>query len=573
MPLTPQTLEQALESCRDAVMVFELRPGQAHPAIVFVNRAWEAMSGYARSEMLGGGPGFLKGEGKETALPEALDTVIASGEPRQGESWCRRKDGESFLMAWSFRALDQFGDEARYFLALLQDVTLQRQRRRRREDLERVANLQRDIVTGGLDLQRVRQRVVEAALHISGADAAVVEEPEGGEMVYRAVAGKAEGSLGLRLPIDSSLTGHCFQSREIVQTDDTSQDPRVHREAARKVGFVSGILVPLVHEQQCYGVLEVYASRPSAFTSEDRQLLELASGILAVALFNAASFEDEVNRRSLLVDSIPLLVSFVDRDRRYREVNAAYENWFGVRAADIRGKFMWDVLGEEAYELICPYVDAALNGEQVSFEADIPYRAGGRRTVLAQYQPSRVRGGYISGMYVVVRDLTPVKQAEQDFLTGLWNRRKCEEKAGDLLKALARYDHELSLMVLDVDHFKNVNDRHGHLRGDEVLKGLGEHLKNTVRGVDVVGRWGGEEFIILVPETGADEARLLAERICNEIRRQSFGGLEKITISIGVTQACKHESLEQALGRADAALYRAKREGRDRVVVAEAPET
>lgn len=572
MPLTRQLLEQALESCRDAVTIFELRSGETNPAIVFVNGAFEAISGRARSETLGRGLEFLEGEGAQGAFSEALDIVIASGESHEGESWCHRKDGEAFLMAWRVDALEPENDDVRYFLTSLEDVTLRRQRRRRREDLEQVVGLQRAIVAGGLDLQRVRQRAVEAARNISGADAAVVEEAEGDEMVYRAVAGKAEGSLGLRLPIDSSLTGHCFQRREILQSDDTSQDPRVHREMARKVGFISGILVPLVHERQCYGVLKVYASRPNAFSSEDRQLLEIASGILAGALFNAARFEEEVNRRSMLVDVIPLLVSYVDRDRRYREVNAAYEDWFGVRAADIRGKFMWEVLGEAAYELIRPHVDAALNGEQVSFEAEIPYRAGGKRTVLAQYQPNLGRGGHVAGMYAVVRDLTPVKQAEQDFLTGLWNRRKCEEKAGDMLRALARYGHSMSLMLLDVDHFKSINDQYGHMCGDEVLKDLGEYLSNTVRGVDVVGRWGGEEFVILAPETAAVEARLLAERICNEIRRQSFGGLDNITLSIGVTQAGKDESLEQVLKRADSALYRAKREGRDRAVVAELPE-
>lgn len=471
-------------------------------------------------------------------------------------------------MAWAVDPVVDVDGRPGHFVAIQQDVTEARRQARRRQDLERVVDLQREVVTGGLDLQRVRQRIVEAALQVSGADAAVVEEAEGKEMDYRAVAGSAEGSLDMRLPIEGSLSGQCFSSREILRSDDTAEDPRVHREAALKVGFVSGILVPLLHEQRCYGVLKVYASRPRAFRDGDRQLLEIASGILAAALFNAASFEHEVNRRSMLVDAIPILVSYIDRERRYQEVNAAYEDWFDLAASDIRGKFMWEVLGQAAYETIRPHLDAALGGEEVSYEAEIPYKGAGKRTVLAQYQPHRGHDGAITGVYAVVRDLTSVKQAELDFLTGLWNRRKFEEKADYLLRKSGRYHQRVSLMLVDIDQFKAINDQYGHLVGDEVLKGVGQHIGRTVRGVDIVGRWGGEEFIILVPETGIDEASLLAERICGEIRRLSFEGVDGVTVSIGVARAREDELLDAVLERADAGLYQAKNAGRDRVIAA-----
>ncbi|WP_181918947.1 diguanylate cyclase [Wenzhouxiangella sediminis] len=567
--MEPRLLVSALEHSPSAVTIFERRPGPGAPAIVYVNRAFEVMTGYARDEVLGRELGFLRGELTDPDAVASIGAAIADGRSYEGETWFYRKSGEAYLMRLAMTPDFDDSGVSSHFIAVQRDVTERRKRQRRRQDLELIVHLQREIVTGGLDLQRVRQKVVDAALQISGADAAVVEEAEDDEMVYRAVAGRAQGSLGLRLPVEGSLTGLCFRSRELIKTDDTEADPRVHREAARKVGFVSGILVPLIHDQRCYGVLKVYSSRPSAFSSDEVQLLEIASGILAAALFNAASFEAEVNRRSLLVDSIPILVSFIDKERRYREVNAAYEDWFCVKASDIRGQFMWEVLGDQAYERIRSYVDAALEGEEVSYEAEIPYKEGGKRVVLAQYQPSRGHDGEVTGMYAVVRDLTQVKQAELDFLTGLWNRRKCEEKATELLRQADRYDQPLALMLLDVDNFKSINDRFGHAHGDEVLKGVGHHLGNTVRGVDVVGRWGGEEFIILAPETGLDEAKLLAERICAELRRQSFAGSQAVTVSIGVTRVSKGERLEQALERADEALYRAKREGRDRVAVSE----
>ncbi|WP_181918374.1 MULTISPECIES: diguanylate cyclase [unclassified Wenzhouxiangella] len=569
MQVTPQLLEQALELSHDAVTIFEIRNGGSAAGIIYVNRAFETMSGYERDEVLGCAPGVLRGEKTDAGDLESFSAALDAGASCEGESWYYRKCGKPFLMSWEASpVLDDAGNVS-HFVVVQQDVTERRRRRRRRQDLERMVDLQREVVSGGLDLQRVRQRIVEAAREITGADAAVVEETEGEEMVYRAVAGIAGEALGMRLPIDASLSGLCFRSCEILRTDDTRDDPRVDTEAALKVGFVSGILVPLVHDGHCYGVLKVYASRPDAFSSDERQLLEIASGILASALFTAASFESEVNRRSMLIDAIPILVSYIDLDRRYQEVNAAYEDWFGVEASDIRGKFMWEVVGEAAYETIRPHLDAALSGEEVSYEADIPYQKGGKRTVLAQYQPNLDSSGKVEGVYAVVRDLTSVKQAEQDFLTGLWNRRKFEEKSEDLLRKASRYRQPVSLVLIDIDHFKAINDCYGHLVGDEVLKVLGWHLGNTVRGVDVVGRWGGEEFIILAPETAAEEACQLAERICSEIRRLSFEDVDHVTASFGVAQWMENEEWSQLMERADGALYKAKRDGRDRVMVAQ----
>jgi len=142
----------------------------------------------------------------------------------------------------------------------------------------------------------------------------------------------------LRLPVDESISGLSYRLREVLLCEDSRFDERVKlKERAQRIGFLSGVLAPLVHEHRCYGVLKVYSATPRAFGEEDCQLLELASGVLASALFNATVFDLEVSRRSLLVDAIPILVSYIDRDRRYQEVNAAYEKWFGFAASDLRG--------------------------------------------------------------------------------------------------------------------------------------------------------------------------------------------------------------------------------------------
>ncbi len=168
-----------------------------------------------------------------------------------------------------------------------------------------------------------------------------------------------------------------------------------------------------------------------------------------------------------------------------------------------------------------------------------------------------------------------VRRANIDDLTGLANRRWFHELAEQELRRAQRHNHPLSVVVLDVDHFKAVNDTHGHIAGDEVLVELGRVLNEQVRRVDVLGRIGGEEFAVVMP--GADLARCrdVSERLRLAVAdlRFRFGGVAVApTVSIGVT-TCDvwTERLSEALDRADTALYQAKAEGRNCVVAIEGP--
>jgi diguanylate cyclase (GGDEF)-like protein len=160
-----------------------------------------------------------------------------------------------------------------------------------------------------------------------------------------------------------------------------------------------------------------------------------------------------------------------------------------------------------------------------------------------------------------------------DPLTRLYNRRYFLDQAERQLVRLARGEKPVSVLMLDLDHFKTVNDTMGHAAGDEVLKGAAAIIASCVRGVDVVARFGGEEFICLLPETGEDGALLVANRICEGIRNfvfRSHEGAEiSITISIGVRSVPyvhSGDNLDLLIADADVALYRAKVEGRNRVV-------
>jgi len=153
----------------------------------------------------------------------------------------------------------------------------------------------------------------------------------------------------------------------------------------------------------------------------------------------------------------------------------------------------------------------------------------------------------------------------KDFLTGLFNRRYFMELAEAELIRSERYDRPLSVFMLDVDHFKKINDTHGHNAGDAVLRRLGEIMQNALREVDIIGRMGGEEFAILLPETTLENAAMVAERLREKISLQAIslsGGLPlHITVSIGVAALSgKDLNIDTLLSFADEALYEAKRE-------------
>lgn len=156
------------------------------------------------------------------------------------------------------------------------------------------------------------------------------------------------------------------------------------------------------------------------------------------------------------------------------------------------------------------------------------------------------------------------REARSDALTGLLNRRGLDEA---LHAALARQGAPLSVLVFDLDHFKRVNDRFGHLTGDAVLREVAALLRANLRGGDLLGRWGGEEFVVLLPGVPACTAHAIAERLRTRLLAQVSVRGEPITASVGVSSATGEDSALSLLARADAALYAAKRAGRNRTVL------
>lgn len=161
-----------------------------------------------------------------------------------------------------------------------------------------------------------------------------------------------------------------------------------------------------------------------------------------------------------------------------------------------------------------------------------------------------------------------VEVSQTDALTGVGNRRRLDQVLVTEISRCDRTGEQLSAMMADLDHFKRVNDQYGHEAGDKVLAAFGELLRQHTRATDVVTRFGGEEFVVLLPHTDREQARVMAERV-----RQAFASLrieplrDPVTVSIGVAELLPGERAEGLLRGIDKALYQAKHSGRNRVVV------
>jgi diguanylate cyclase (GGDEF)-like protein len=162
--------------------------------------------------------------------------------------------------------------------------------------------------------------------------------------------------------------------------------------------------------------------------------------------------------------------------------------------------------------------------------------------------------------------------AARDALTGLFNRRWFTSRLSTEIERARRYGHALSVIMLDVDHFKSVNDSLGHPAGDQVLVGIADLLTQNTRGSDEVARYGGEEFAVIMPETALPEATLVCEKLRRVVAQSAWGRNDDfgpVTVSIGVSEMEEGDTPGELLDRADSRLYLAKQRGRDRVVSAE----
>ncbi|MDH5516570.1 MAG: diguanylate cyclase [Gammaproteobacteria bacterium] len=163
--------------------------------------------------------------------------------------------------------------------------------------------------------------------------------------------------------------------------------------------------------------------------------------------------------------------------------------------------------------------------------------------------------------------------ASKDELTGIYNRRKLSSCLQDEWHRAVRYKKSFCIVFYDIDFFKHINDEYGHAVGDEVLVEMSNLVKKSLRRNDIIGRWGGEEFLVILPQTDINTANTVAEKIKNKISEFEFSSIKSsVTVSIGVAELAKAESAEELVNKADDALYQAKEAGRNQVCIYKNPD-
>ncbi len=281
-------------------------------------------------------------------------------------------------------------------------------------------------------------------------------------------------------------------------------------------------------------------------------------------------------------------VYFVDRNRVITYWNAAAERITGYSAADAVGISCADNLlqhvGQDGSPLCtdgCPVSATLADGQRREADVFLHHRNGHRLPVTVRVAPIRDPEGSIIGAVEVFSDSSSKMEALQraseleaiafrDALTGVANRALTEITLRARHDELRRYGWPYGVLFVDVDHFKLVNDVHGHEVGDQVLRMVSGTLKGVVRASDLVGRWGGEEFVVVLVNIDRAKLRATAERLLQLVRTSRLDlsdGSLSVTVSVGGGVARREEEPLDAVRRADQLMYCSKREGRDRVTI------
>jgi len=472
-------------------------------------------------------------------------------------------------------------------------------------------------VLSTFDLDEVLQQILVIArdyFHLHNV-AILLLDKDTGELYVRRQVGWDEGQDKMRMPVGKGITGAAAQLKRPIYAPDVTKDSRYILSAKTTC---SELAVPLMVRDQVVGVLDCQSENLNHFDSETVDLLTLFSTQASMALQNARLYSLERRRASQLeaINAIAQqMTAVLDLNELLSKVCLLTQEAFQVSQVSVLLKDEEELVVRASYGKLTARVPEggrfsaregpwahALEAANTLTENDASMSS---KTGL--YQESRsqmciplVSFGQTLGLLVLDSDrkdafnasdtqplesvadicataiqnayyVDRVKQlAYLDGLTGIFNRRYFELRIAQEIERARRFSSGLGVLMIDIDQFKRLNDEFGHLLGDEVLRQVSSILHQQVRKIDVVCRYGGEEFAILLSQTGPQHSLAVAEKLRHIVETWQFPGVPRpVTISAGAANYPEHGATRDELVKAaDAGLYAAKQGGRNRVCLA-----
>jgi len=436
----------------------------------------------------------------------------------------------------------------------------------------------------GRQLDRLLEGLIARAAELPGVDTVRILLADLNEGLLVPAAGLfPESADRSPVPIGVGFSGRVAETRQPLLIDDLEKFP-LHTQALRDAGLRSAIGVPLLAGSQLLGVIHIASRQPSTFSTDMVPLLEAVAERIAFAMeaiaAEAAQAASEERFRTMFEDA-PMAVCLTDlRSATFGQILLANE-----ALATLTGRPLEQLIGSSVGDLVVPeYRDgtetsllamAAGGAEGYTVERPLQH-ASGRRLWVSTTVRAVSEGPDPSYAISYIQDITARKVAEDelsrlaysDALTGLANRHTVVDHLGLALRQAARTGTFVGVLYLDLDNFKDINDRHGHEVGDRVLVELSRRLAPAVRAADTPGRLGGDEFVVVCPDLStADELGVIATRLLKALTPTvHLEDSPPIGLGISMGLATGHHDIapDELIRQADLALYEAKRLGRHR---------
>lgn len=537
-------LEEILDSSGVGTFILDQRFN-----VIWVNRAIETFFGIDRNDLLG--------EDKRTLIKTSIKGILEHPDQFQ-ETLLRNYASNSRVDQFECHVLPDNDRPERWLLHRSRPIESGPHRGGRIEHYTDIT----------------KQKQTEAKLRYSeNRYRQIVEHSPDGIFVFNDEGGFLEVN-----PAAVNMTG--YSRPELLSKTIFDLAPEQFRNDARehlrtlKTGEQTRLELPVVTKSGERRFWQIEASELS-----DNQIFSVAKDVTEKRKIEARRRETEKQFRLMAEQSEAVIWLTEPKFEELLFINSRYETVFGGDRKRVLEDPMnvLDDIHPDDHDDVKRAIQDLINGEQVEMEYRINPATGFSRWAHAWGSPVRDDGEirYLMGS---VRDITDQKQRETelreiartDELTGLPNRKALFERLTEEVQRVRRYGSDLSLAILDIDNFKTINDQYGHQVGDDVLRRTSTLLEDSTREADFPGRYGGEEFAVIFPETGRKEAAAVTERIRKHLDESSFtiddheidpcwsGGITSWTGS--------DETLEDLVGRADTALYEAKSSGRNRIV-------